>query len=29
MTSRTRAEPVVDLLLVGVAAVWGASFLAA
>jgi drug/metabolite transporter (DMT)-like permease len=29
MTSRARAEPVVDLLLVGVAAVWGASFLAA
>jgi drug/metabolite transporter (DMT)-like permease len=29
MTSRTRAEPVVDLLLIGVAAVWGASFLAA
>ncbi|RII86838.1 EamA family transporter, partial [Clavibacter michiganensis] len=29
MASRTRPEPVVDLLLLAVAAVWGASFLAA
>ncbi|KQQ00552.1 MULTISPECIES: DMT family transporter [unclassified Rathayibacter] len=29
MADRTRPEPVVDLLLLGVAAVWGASFLAA
>ncbi|MWV49934.1 EamA family transporter [Rathayibacter sp. VKM Ac-2803] len=29
MAPRTRSEPVVDLLLIGVAAVWGASFLAA
>ncbi|PJJ70719.1 drug/metabolite transporter (DMT)-like permease [Diaminobutyricimonas aerilata] len=29
MAPRTRSEPLVDLLLLGVAAVWGASFLAA
>ncbi len=29
MAARTRPEPVVDLLLLAVAAVWGASFLAA
>ena len=29
MAPRMRSEPVVDLLLLGVAAVWGASFLAA
>ncbi len=29
MTVRTRSDPLVDLLLLGVAAVWGASFLAA
>ena len=29
MAARTRSEPLVDLLLLGVAAVWGASFLAA
>ncbi|RII85553.1 EamA family transporter, partial [Clavibacter californiensis] len=29
MRSPIRSEPVVDLLLLAVAAVWGASFLAA
>lgn len=29
MVARTRSEPVVDVLLLGVAAVWGASFLSA